>query len=133
MEDRLSHAADFIEWLDHELDERNWNDFQLSRQAGISHSVISKARSGIPPKWEACEAIAMALKLPVELVFRKAGLLNPLDEDPGFEEWKHVLALLPERDRYELLKIARLKLEIQDARQARARRGFTELKEAGIG
>jgi transcriptional regulator with XRE-family HTH domain len=106
----------FIQWLNRELAERGWSDNQLARHAGISHSVISRARGGSPPKWEACEALAQALQLPPELVFRKAGLLPPEnDEIAGWEEWKHLLARLPEQDRYELLRIARLKLELREA------------------
>lgn len=131
MDGQNGQAKIFIAWLDDELAERGWNDFQLARQAGLSHSVISKARSGILPKWEACEAIALALKLPVELVFRKAGLLNSETDDAGFEEMKHVLTLLPERDRYELLKFARLKLDIQDNRRNKTRRSFYDPNEPG--
>jgi transcriptional regulator with XRE-family HTH domain len=105
--------SEFVIWLDQELLQHGWSDHQLARRAGLSHSVISKARSGASPKWEACEALARALDLPPEIVFRKAGLLSPLSGEPAdLEEWRHLLALLPERDRYELLQIARLKLSL---------------------
>ena len=111
-----SGNSQFIRWLDEELAQRQWNDNQLARHAGISHSVISRARSGSPPKWEACEALASALQIPPEVVFRKAGLLPPEnDADLGLEEWRHILSQLPEIDRYELLRIARLKLELRAA------------------
>jgi transcriptional regulator with XRE-family HTH domain len=107
-------TSKFIHWLNRELSSRGWSDNQLARQAGISHSVISRARSGHLPKWEACEALAVALGLPAELVFRKAGLL-PLEtgDDLHLDEWKYVLARLTEKDRCELLRIARIKLEMQ--------------------
>jgi len=115
MSNQENPGADFIAWLDQELAMRGWTDNQLARHAGISHSVISRARSGVTPKWQACEALAAALELPAELVFRKAGLLPPVDGDQAWlEEWKHVLAQLSERDRHELLRIARLKLELQE-------------------
>jgi transcriptional regulator with XRE-family HTH domain len=60
----------FIEWLDRELAERGWNDHQLAYHAGISHSVISKARRGTAPRWDACAAIAGALNIPADLVCR---------------------------------------------------------------
>lgn len=105
--------SEFVQWLDEELAQRGWSDHQLARRAGLSHSVISRARSGVNPKWEACEALAMALELPPEIVFRKAGLLAPLHGEAGeLEEWRYLLAQLPERDRYELLLIARLKLSL---------------------
>ena len=109
----------FIAWLDQELDERKLNDNQLARRAGISHSVLSRARMGLLPRWGACEALAEALDLPAETVFRKAGLLSPqMDDEVSLDEWRYVLRRLSERDRYELLRIARLKLELQDAPQA---------------
>jgi transcriptional regulator with XRE-family HTH domain len=106
-------TSEFIQWLNDELSWRGWSDNQLARQAGISHSVISRARGGSLPKWEACEALAAALGLPPEVVFRKAGLL-PIEpgEDLRLDEWRHVLARLPEKDRSELLRIARLKVEM---------------------
>jgi transcriptional regulator with XRE-family HTH domain len=105
--------SEFVIWLDQELLQHGWSDHQLARRAGLSHSVISKARSGTAPKWEACEALARALDLPPEIVFRKAGLLTPLPSEPAdLEEWRYLLFQLPERDRYELLQIARLKLSL---------------------
>lgn len=113
--------SEFVQWLDEELAQRSWSDHQLARRAGLSHSVISRARGGANPKWEACEALAQALELPPEIVFRKAGLLSPLhDETSEFEEWRYLLARLPERDRYELLMIARLKLSLAEAVNAAA-------------
>ena len=105
--------SEFVIWLDQELLQHGWSDHQLARRAGLSHSVISRARSGAAPKWEACDALAKALDLPPEIVFRKAGLLPPLPGEPeDIEEWRCLLGRLPERDRYELLQIARLKLSL---------------------
>lgn len=114
-------AEQFIHWLDSELARMGWNDYQLSLQAGISHSMISRARRGTPPGWDVCEALARALHVPADLVFRKAGLLPDEQEDEaGFERWRKVLALLPEAEREELLQIALLKLRKQEELEARA-------------
>lgn len=119
-----ANVNDFIAWLEKELNERSWSDNQLAKRAGISHSVISKARSGLMPKWDACEAIAGALQLPVELVFRKAGLLAPRpDDDVSLEEWNYLLARLPQPEREELLQIARLKLNRQQNEQQNGQAG----------
>lgn len=109
----------FIEWLDSELAERGWNDHQLANRAGISHSVISKARRGTMPRWDACASIAGALNVPADLVFRKAGLLPPLaDEEAVLIELRYLISQLSTRDRYELMQIARLKIQRQAERQA---------------
>ncbi|HNB54686.1 MAG TPA: hypothetical protein PK530_22245 [Anaerolineales bacterium] len=99
-------------WLDQELAKRGWNDYQLSKKAGISHSVISKARSGILPKWQACFSLANALSVAPETVFRLAGLLSKApDWSPEKDEWDHLFAQLPSEEREELLQIARIKYE----------------------
>jgi transcriptional regulator with XRE-family HTH domain len=110
----------FIDWLDRELSERGWNDHQLANRSGISHSVISKARHGTAPKWEACAAIAEALNLPADLVFRQAGLLPILpDEESALAELRALLPQLSGRDRIELVQIARLKARLCEERQRR--------------
>jgi len=67
----------FADWLDEQLQPRKWSDYRLAKEAGVSHSVISKARAGIPPRWDACYKIATALNVLPESVFRAAGLLPP--------------------------------------------------------
>jgi transcriptional regulator with XRE-family HTH domain len=109
----------FVDWLDRELAERGWNDHQLAGRAGISHSVISKARRGTAPRWDACAAIAGALNIPADLVFRQAGLLPPLpDEETALVELRLLLPQLSPRDRLELVQIARLKIHLHAERQA---------------
>jgi transcriptional regulator with XRE-family HTH domain len=103
----LDKNIEFITWLDEILVARNWSDNQLAKKAGISHSVISKARSGILPKWGACESIAHALDISPVIIFRKAGLLPPgPPDDITFDDWKEVLGRLSERDQAVLKQTA---------------------------
>lgn len=90
----------FIEWLDKKLAENHLTDSQLSKKAKMSHSVLSKARNGILPKWEACAKIANALRAdPIE-VFRAAGLVQPPpDLDSDFERLKFVYGSIPTEQR----------------------------------
>ena len=44
----------FIAWLDKNLSEAHLSDSDLARRARMSHSVLSKARKGILPKYDAC-------------------------------------------------------------------------------
>lgn len=121
----------FLEWLDSELARRGWNDFQLSRKAGISHSAFSRARRGALPSWDVCGAIARALDVPAELVFRKAGLLPEREDEPvSFEHWRHILEKLSDEDRDELMEIARLKLDRQSQRRRQGGMSKTQ-KEPG--
>ena len=98
---------DFIIWLDSELSIRGWTDYKLAKTAGFNHSVISRARMGVIPRWEACAGIAKAFELPVEIVFRKAGLLpaDSVSEDDvltAFYPWiTRIVALSPSsRERF---------------------------------
>ena len=39
----MSLQADtFLEWLDEQENLRNWSDYEVAKNAGISHSVISR-------------------------------------------------------------------------------------------
>lgn len=104
----LEELNSFIAWLDDELEERGWSDLQLAKRAGISHPVLSKARSGNQAiGWEACVKIARALDLPPTLVLEKAGLLPESTADPELEELAYLFQQLPEADRQRILAIAR--------------------------
>ena len=108
-----SPANAFIAWLDAELEHRRWSYNQLAHQAGLSHSMLSRVRAGAPPSWSLCHAVAVALDLPPEQVFRQAGLLPPVSSDQSeYEEFRYLLAQLTKDDRQELLEIARLKLRL---------------------
>lgn len=59
------------------------------------------------PDGETLDAIARALKLPPETVFRAAGLLpSKPEEEVQFDDWKYVLEQLSERDRNILRDLA---------------------------
>lgn len=69
-------TLDFPEWLNDELQQRGWTQADLARKSGLTTAGISRILSGQrDPGPEALIAIAEALKLPPEHVFRKAGLL----------------------------------------------------------
>ena len=60
-------------------------DYRLAKIAGISPSVISRLRAGGRPGWEVCYALAGAMGLPPEQLFRAAGLLPSRPEIPAAE------------------------------------------------
>ena len=72
----MANIIDFADWLEEELQERGMKPIDLSRAAGIDSGslsrILSKQRGAGP---ETCQAIAHALRLPVEEVYRRAGLL----------------------------------------------------------
>jgi transcriptional regulator with XRE-family HTH domain len=109
----LSPDHAFIDWLESELAKRRWSYNRLARRAGLSHSMLSRVRAGAAPSWTTCRAIAEALDLPPEHVFRQAGMLPPVSrEQSEYEEFCHLLDQLSAEDRQELFEIARLKLNL---------------------
>lgn len=72
----------FVEWLDEELRGRRWKRADLARATGMTSSTMTRIFNGErKPGPDLCNAIADALDLPPETVFRKAGLLPELPED----------------------------------------------------
>lgn len=74
--------TDFARWLDSELKKRRWTKADLARASELSQTAIGQVFSDKrKPGPDLCNAIAGALDLPPETVFRKAGLLPELPED----------------------------------------------------
>lgn len=74
---------DFADWLQKELDKRNWKQADLAKRASLGTGTVSRIMNKErAPGAEACLGIAEALRLPPEIVFRKAGLL-PERGDPS--------------------------------------------------
>lgn len=91
----------FPEWLQSELDKRSWSQAELAYSAGISRAVVNKLLNRKTfPQPDTLQAIARAFKIPVETVYRAAGLLPKESESEKFEaEILHKLKLIksPER------------------------------------
>jgi transcriptional regulator with XRE-family HTH domain len=63
-------------YLNAEMDRRGWSLRQIARRAAISHTTVVKMANGIGrPEVETCQALARALEIPVEDIFRLAGIL----------------------------------------------------------
>jgi transcriptional regulator with XRE-family HTH domain len=107
------NSAGFLEWLDKILLQRGITDSQLAKQAGISHTVISKARSGLQPiGWEACTAIAKALEIPQSDVLIIAGHLErPPAYVEGKAEWDALYDKLSTEDLEEMMALGQLKIK----------------------
>lgn len=106
--------VDFPKWL---LDQRNaqgWTQSELARAAGVSRQVISDYE-GYKRKYfdeDILKGIARALKMPAEVVFRAAGLLDAKPEsDEWIEEMSHKISLLPPSSRGVISKLLDALLE----------------------
>lgn len=73
---------EFKEWIEQEMQKRSWRQIDLARAGGIDpvtlNRILSMERKAGP---DSCQAIARALGLPPEEVFRRAGLLPKLPEE----------------------------------------------------
>jgi transcriptional regulator with XRE-family HTH domain len=120
----FSMENNFAAWLNSELNKRGWNQNHLAKKAGLASGTISNIVNGSKGMGiDTAVALARALNISPQTVLEAAGLLPPDPEaDPGFEEWTYMLSQLPERDRDELLQIARLKLERQEKEEAARKR-----------
>jgi transcriptional regulator with XRE-family HTH domain len=66
----------FVTWLNRELDQRGWSRSEAARRGEISASMIDKVIGGFSnPGIEFCKGVSRAFKLPLEDVFRLAGIL----------------------------------------------------------
>jgi transcriptional regulator with XRE-family HTH domain len=83
----------FSEWLQAEMDKRGWSQSDLARYADLNRAVINKLLNGKShPQPATLEAISRALKMPIEITYRAAGLLPITPEnDDALEEAIHVL------------------------------------------
>ena len=102
----------FKDWLLIELGNRGWSQADLARSARINRAVINKLLNGqSSPSPSTLEAIARAFKLPVESVYRIAGLLPNIPETESFiEEAMHLIGQInsPQRQATALLLIKAL-------------------------
>jgi transcriptional regulator with XRE-family HTH domain len=98
-------------WVGREIKRLGWSYRELARQAGISHTLISRTLSGdMPASADFCIKIAQALGESPEKVLRLAGILLPLpdsEDDPTLSEAIDTLRNLPPNQRKEALRYIR--------------------------
>lgn len=75
----------FTEWLQTEMDKRSWSQSDCARASDLNRAVINKLLNGkCTPRPATLIALARGFKIPVEAVYRAAGLLptgNDSDEE----------------------------------------------------
>jgi hypothetical protein len=105
----------FIQWIDEIEAAQGWTDNKWTTKAGLSASVLSRARQGVIPKWEACVALAEAAKRSPITAFRKAGLLpSGPDDEIRFEDWKYLLSQLSPEDQEEMRQLFVMRIGLRE-------------------
>lgn len=93
--------SSFSDWLLRQLEEHGWSQSDLARASGLTRSTISyylspKSKS---PDETALRKIAHALKLPIDLVYEKAGILPSKPELSAIKrKLAHLAQELPDSD-----------------------------------
>jgi len=100
--------TDFGNWLEGEIEQREWNTTTLARKAGVNPGNLSRVMSGHRNAGvDMCQAIAKALGYPVETVFRQAGLLpQATGGEAAITQLVEIAQNLTEAEREELLAYA---------------------------
>jgi transcriptional regulator with XRE-family HTH domain len=89
----VGEKMNFAEWLQVEMDKRGWSQSDLARSADLNRAVINKLLNGKSQAQPGTlEAISRALKMPIEITYRAAGLLPAApNTDDAIEEAIHML------------------------------------------
>jgi transcriptional regulator with XRE-family HTH domain len=120
----------FAQWLEIEMQARNWKPADLSRASGIDQGTLSNVLNGIRGAGLTfCVRIADAFNIPAEIVLRRADLIPPAPtEDPLFEQARHYFNQLSEDEKDIVLSQMRALVE---RRERRAQEQGTRGAEAG--
>jgi transcriptional regulator with XRE-family HTH domain len=105
----------FSDWLEEEMNTRSWSRAELARRSGISAPQITRLLNREQnPGRESIEAIANALHLPIETVYRAAGIIRTRpNEDEEWEVWKGLLRQLTQEERERYYRQMQTELEYQ--------------------
>lgn len=99
-------ATPFSDWLQAELNSRDWSQSDLGRAAGLGRGSVSNLINNVrKPGPEICQSIARALGYPPEIVYRAAGILPPeIKQNELRRRINYMLDKLPE---YEVENVGR--------------------------
>jgi transcriptional regulator with XRE-family HTH domain len=108
----------FVTFIDEELKKRGWRRADLARAAGVSDTALTLVYNGQrKPGVDLCQAIARALKIPPEIVYRHAGLLPNIKADsPEFEELKYWFDQMTDDEQELFLQQGRLMVDVRKNR-----------------
>jgi transcriptional regulator with XRE-family HTH domain len=105
-------GKEFTTWLENQLSLRGWRPVDLANAAGLPPPTIARVLNGDRKAGpDVANAIAVALNLSPEMVFRQAGLLPPEKNntenyDPSVKELTDILRTASEAERREIVEYA---------------------------
>jgi len=110
---------EFVEWVQHLLDVRGLKQADIARNQNITTAAVSKMMNRqARPGFEMCAAIAATFNLPLEEVYRQAGLL-PQKTPAGVLEERatYLFNQLPREDQQEVLDYLDYRLQKHQQRE----------------
>lgn len=112
----------FAKWLEDEIGQRGWSQSDCARACDLNRAVINKLLNGkCKPQPVTLMSIARGFRIPVETVYRAAGLLPPItDGDDHLEELIYVFKSLqsPQRRDTAILLLKALLAEEESQRRS---------------
>ena len=115
----LNEMDEFVEWVQHLLDARGLKQADIARNQNITTAAVSKMMNRqARPGFEMCAAIAATFNLPLEEVYRQAGLL-PAKPPAGVLEERatYIFNQLPEEDQRDVLDYLDYRLQKHQQRE----------------
>lgn len=113
---KIYSVETFRDWLLNELKKRGWSQSELAKRAGLAPSTISNifnANKGLGEV--SLSAIAKALNVPTEIVFRAAGFLpkaHIMTEQK--EEILYLFDKLSEQEKKDAIRYLRFLIDAQE-------------------
>jgi transcriptional regulator with XRE-family HTH domain len=111
---------EFVEWVQYLLDTHGLKQADIARNQNITTAAVSKMMNRqARPGFEMCAAISATFNLPLEEVYRQAGLL-PTKPNTGILEERaaYIFKQLPEEDQQEILDYLDYRLKKHKQREA---------------
>jgi transcriptional regulator with XRE-family HTH domain len=114
--DKMISMENFGDWLLREIKKRDWTSSDLAKAARISRGTLSNILSGTRGLGNnTINAIAKALKLPPEQVYRAAGFLPPKSEEEELiEKIKYIFETLPPEEQDNVIEYARMRRRLAE-------------------
>jgi transcriptional regulator with XRE-family HTH domain len=114
----------FSEWLLQQMTARGWGNADLANAARINRQVIwGWLNRNKKPSEENLQAVAKALKIPVEEVYRAAGILPPKEEsDEWIERITHQINQLPPEEKELVYRYAEMLREMIEEKDKKRRK-----------
>ena len=123
---------DFPQWLQNQLDAKNWRVKDLAKHSHISDAAVSRVLNAQrKADTDTLLAFAEALNISPITMFRQAGKLPEGGDQASFEDWQHLLTQLLPEEQEEVRQIMEMKIERRQKAEQAARTSKLKQKKAG--